>query len=570
VNEYGGGAMTAADGTVCFSNYTDQRVWRLKPGQVPQPLTPEGKLRFADFVLDPHRNRLVSVCEDHTAGDAEPPNRIVAIDLAMGQVTTLVEGADFYSTPRVSADGTQLAWVAWNHPNMPWDDTELYVAPIKVDGTLGDSRLVAGGKDESIFQPAWSPDGTLYFVSDRSNWWNLYAERDGHVVPVLPMEAEFGTPQWVFGSDAYGFLADGRIVARFTRGGRWQFAVIDPATGQHKVLNLPYTAIGPLAVGKNRVYTFAASPTEAESLVEIDPTTGKTTVIRKSTPLAADPGYTSIPEAIEFPTASGKTAHAFYYPPANRDFRGAEGELPPLVVMIHGGPTSSTSATFRVPIQYWTSRGFAVCDINYGGSTGYGREYRNRLRDNWGVVDVADATNAALYLADQGKADRTKLLIRGGSAGGYTTLAALAFGDTFRCGASLYGVSDLALLAEDTHKFESRYLDRLVAPYPQGKEIYRERSPIHHLDKFTEPVILLQGLEDKIVPPNQAELILASLTARGIPVAYVPFEGEQHGFRRAQNIIRAQEAELYFYAKILGFPLAEPIEPVEIVNLPEK
>jgi dipeptidyl aminopeptidase/acylaminoacyl peptidase len=313
-----------------------------------------------------------------------------------------------------------------------------------------------------------------------------------------------------------------------------------------------------------------SSPTEPESVVEIDPASGAATVLRRSTPITADPAYTSIPQAIEFPTAGGKTSHAIFYPPANRDFRGAEGELPPLVVMIHGGPTSATGASFRLAIQYWTSRGFAVCDVNYGGSTGYGRDYRNRLRDNWGVVDVADATNAALYLADAGHVDRAKLLIRGGSAGGYTTLAALAFGDAFRAGASLYGVSDLSLLAEDTHKFESRYLDRLVGPYPAAKAIYRERSPVHHLEGFTEPVILLQGLEDKVVPPNQAELILASLKERGIPVAYVPFAGEQHGFRRAENIVRAQEAELYFYARILGFPLAEPIEPVEIFNLPTR
>ena len=569
-NEYGGGAFLAAGGTVYFSNYADQRIWRFKPGDEPQPLTPAGKLQFADYLLDAQRNRLISVCEDHSAGDAEPANRIVAVDLATGQVSPLVEGADFYSTPCVSPDGGQLAWLSWNHPNMPWDDTELHVAPIDSDGSLGKSRLVAGGKDESIFQPAWSPDGTLYFVSDRSNWWNLYSERDGKVTPVHAMEAEFGAPQWVFGTSTYGFLADGRIVARYTRKGDWRLAIVDPKTGEFRDFDLPYSSVSNLAVGRERAIAIASSPTESESLVEIDPTSGKVSVLRKSSPIAADPAYNSIPQAIEFPTTGGKTAHAFYYPPTSRDFRGPAGEKPPLLVMIHGGPTSATAGSFRLPIQYWTSRGFAVCDVNYGGSTGYGREYRNRLRDNWGVVDVDDATNAALYLADEGKVDRAKLLIRGGSAGGYTTLAALAFGDAFRAGASLYGVSDLALLAEDTHKFESRYLDRLVGPYPQEQQRYRERSPIHHLDRFTEPVILLQGLEDKIVPPNQAELILESLKERGIPVAYVPFAGEQHGFRRAENIIRAQEAELYFYAKILGFPLADAIEPVEIHNLTAK
>jgi dipeptidyl aminopeptidase/acylaminoacyl peptidase len=570
VNEYGGGALLAADSVVYFTNYTDQRIWRIRPGQAPEPLTSEGKLRFADYVLDAKHGRLVSVCEDHTTTDAEPPNRIAAVDLKSGKVTTLVDGADFYSTPVVSPDGLQLAWLSWNHPNMPWDDTELHVASVNLDGTLGNSRLVAGGKDESIFQPAFAPDGTLYFVADRSNWWNLYTERDGKIAAVLPMDAEFGAPQWVFGTTTYGFLADGRLVARYTQHGKWRLALIEPSTGKFRDVELPYSNVSGLAVGSEQVLAVVSSPTEADSLVEINPNSGKTTLLRKSTPIAADPAYTSIPQAIEFATTNGKTAHAFYYPPTNRDFRGTEGELPPLLIMIHGGPTSATSASYRLPIQYWTSRGFAVCDVNYGGSTGYGREYRNRLRDNWGVVDVDDATNAALYLAKEGKADQAKLLIRGGSAGGYTTLAALTFGDTFRTGASLYGISDLALMAQDTHKFESRYLDSLVGPYPQEEARYRERSPIHHLAGFTEPVILLQGLEDKIVPPNQAELILDSLKSRGIPVAYVPFEGEQHGFRRAENIIRAQEAELYFYAQILGFPLADEIEPVEIFNLPTK
>ncbi|MGE3240954.1 MAG: prolyl oligopeptidase family serine peptidase [Pirellulales bacterium] len=568
-NEYGGGAFLAADGVIYFSNYADQRIWRMRPGEEPKPLTPEKKLRFADYVFDASHQRLIGVCEDHSVRDDEPPNRIVGIDLASGAVTPLVEGADFYSTPVVSPDGTQLAWVEWNHPNMPWDDTSLYTAPIYADGSLGPARHVAGGENESIFQPAWSPGGELYFVSDRSDWWNLYVDRDGRAAKVLAMEAEFGAPQWVFGTRTYGFLDDGRIVARYTQGGNWRLAVIQPEAHELRDMQLPYTVVNALAVSGEQVLATLSSPTEVEAVALVDPTGGSTTVLRRSSPMTADPDYTSLPEAIEFPTTGGMTAHAFYYPPANRDFRGPEGKLPPLIVMIHGGPTSATSGSFRPTTQYWTSRGFAVCDVNYGGSTGYGREYRNRLRDSWGIVDVDDATNAALYLAKQGKVDRDQLLIRGGSAGGYTTLAALAFRDVFRTGASLYGVSDLALLAQDTHKFESRYLDQLVGRYPEEKARYEARSPIHHLEKFTEPVILLQGLEDKVVPPNQAELVLASLKSRGIPVAYVPFAGEQHGFRRAENIIRAQEAELYFYGKILGFEPADAIEPVEIFNLPK-
>jgi dipeptidyl aminopeptidase/acylaminoacyl peptidase len=567
VHEYGGGAMLVAEGIVYFTNYADQRLWRVRPGEAPRPITGEGALRFADFAHDRARNRLIAVCEDHTSG-GEPANRIVAIDLNSGRVTTLVEGADFYSTARLSPDGRRLSWLAWNHPNMPWDDTELYVAEFAEDDSLDSPRLVAGEGDESIFQPAWAPDGTLYFVSDRTDWWNLYAEREGKITAVLPMEAEFGVPQWVFGMSTYGFEPDGRIAARFTQGGTWHFVRLDPKDGRHEIVRLPFTSIGNLNVGTGRVYTTLASPTQPEMLAEVELASGKMTPIRASVPRVPDPAYTSAPESIEFPTDGDLTAHAFYYPPTNRDFVGPPGEAPPLLVMIHGGPTSATSAQYRLSTQYWTSRGIGVCDVNYGGSTGYGRAYRNRLREGWGVVDVADAANAAKYLAKMGKADSKKLMIRGGSAGGYTTLACLTFREEFCCGASHFGISDLALMAADTHKFEARYLDRLVGLLPQDEAVYRARSPIHHLDRFERPVILLQGLEDKIVPPNQAEMILASLKAKGVPVAYVPFAGEQHGFRKAENIVRTQEAELYFYSRMLGFDLPERIEPVEIFNLP--
>ncbi len=570
VHEYGGGALLASEGVVYFSNYADQRIWRLNPGESPHPVTAESKQRFADFVHDAPRNRLIAVCEDHTTSNDEPANRIVAVSLANGNVTMLVDGDDFYSNPRISPNGRQLCWLSWNHPNMPWHGSELFVAPIAADGSLGKPRKVAGGIDESIFQPSWSPDGTLYFVSDRTNWWNLYAERSGQVVPVLAMDAEFGVPQWVFGMTTYGFRADGAIVVRCTHGGKWSVLEIDPNSGAQRTVELPYSNVSSIDVAGNAAYVIAGSPTEMESLFQIDLSTGETQVIRRSSPIKPDRAYTSVPEAIEFPTDGGTTAHAFYYLPKNADFRGPAGEAPPLLVLIHGGPTSATAAQFRLSTQYWTSRGFAVCDVNYGGSTGYGRDYRNRLRDAWGVVDVNDAINAALFLANQGKADPTKLVIRGGSAGGYTTLACLAFSDVFRCGASHFGISDLALMVHDTHKFESRYLDRLVGLLPQDEARYRERSPIFHLDGFDQPVILLQGLEDKIVPPNQAELILESLKKRGVPVAYVPFPGEQHGFRKSENIIRAHEAELYFYSRILGFTPSEKIEPVEIFNLPAR
>jgi dipeptidyl aminopeptidase/acylaminoacyl peptidase len=570
VHEYGGGALLAAGDKLYFTNYADQRIWQIKPGEGPLPVTAESEQRFADYALDASRGRLIAVCEDHSQNTDEAANRIVAVDLAGGTVTTLVEGADFYSNPRLSPDGRQLSWLAWNHPNMPWDGSEVFVAPIVEDGMVGDARKVAGGEDESIFQPSWSADGTLYFVSDRTDWWNLYAERNGQVEPVLAMDAEFGVPQWVFGMTTYGFAGDGSIVARCTRGGEWSIVRIDPHGGTYKRFDLPYTNVSSMDVADDAAFVVAGSPTQVESLVRIDLATGESKVIRRGSPIEPDPNYTSLPEAIEFPTAGNKTAHAFYCPPKNADFAGPGGEAPPLLVLIHGGPTSATAAQFRLTTQYWTSRGFGVCDVNYGGSTGYGRGYRNRLRDAWGIVDVKDAENAAHFLAEQGKADRTKLLIRGGSAGGYTTLACLAFSDVFRCGASHYGVSDLSLLVRDTHKFESRYLDRLVGLYPRDEARYRERSPIFHLDGFDRPVILLQGLEDKVVPPNQAEIILEALRKKGVPVAYVPFPGEQHGFRKAENIIRAHQAELYFYSRILGFVSADEIEPVEILNLPSR
>ncbi len=567
VHEYGGGALLASAGNVYFSNFDDQQIWCVAPGEKPKTVTAEGTLRFADAVHDPSRDRIISVCEDHSREDAEPTNRIVAVDLNNGDVATLVEGADFYSTPRIRSDAQQLAWLSWNHPNMPWDGTELFVAPIGEDGLLGTQRKVSGGHDESIFHPSWAPDGTLYFVSDRTNWWNLYCEHEGQITAVFPREAEFGVPQWVFGMTTYGFLSDGSLLASYTRNGKWWVVRIEPRSRKHQILELPYSNVSSIHVGERRAFAVLSSPTEFDSLIEIDPTNRSCHVIRRSSPIQPDPNYTSVPEAFEFPTDDDRTAHAFYYPPANIDYCGPSDEAPPLLVIVHGGPTGATIAQCRLSVQYWTSRGFAVCDVNYGGSTGYGREYRNRLRHSWGIVDVADVTNAAVYLAKQGKVDQRRLIIRGGSAGGYTTLACLAFRDVFCCGASYYGVSDLALLARDTHKFESGYLDRLVGQYPQQAERYRERSPIDHLDGFDRPVILLQGLEDKIVPPNQAELILESLTRKGIPVAYVAFPEEQHGFRKADTIIRAHEAELYFYSRVLGFSLPDQIEPIEIRNL---
>ncbi len=567
VHEYGGAPFAVADGTVYFSNFSDQRLYRQDPGAEPRPLTPEVDLRYADAVIDALHSRLVCVREDHT-GQGEAVNVLVSVDPnSGGPGTVLVSGNDFYSSPRVSPDGSRLAWLTWNHPNMPWDGTELWVAEVAADGSLHAFQQVAGSVDESVFQPQWSPDGTLYFVSDRTGWWNLYRWGEGRIEALCQMEAEFGLPQWVFGMSTYGFVSDERIICVYSQSGQRYLASLDTQALSLEVIDTPHTMVAGLQTAPGRVVFLGASPEEQTSIIELDVGSGRTTVVRRSSDIAVDSGYISVPEAIEFPTEGGLTAHAFFYSPTNRDFVAPPGERPPLLVRSHGGPTGETLSVLDWTTQYWTSRGFAVVDVNYGGSTGYGRAYRQRLNGQWGIVDVDDCVHAARYLAAQGWVDPERMAIRGGSAGGYTTLAALAFRDAFQAGASYYGVSDLEALARETHKFESRYLDRLIGPYPELRDLYHERSPIHFTAGISCPMIFFQGLEDKVVPPNQAERMVEAVRAKGLPVAYLAFEGEQHGFRRAENIKRAMDAELYFYARIFGFELADPVEPVLIQNL---
>ncbi len=576
VHEYGGGAYAVRRGMVFFTNFPDQRVYRQVAGEQPIPVTPEGDLRHADFEVDARRSRLVCVQENHS-GDGEAVNSVVAIplfegaDVAVVEPEPLVGGSDFFSSPRLSPDGSRMCWLSWDHPNMPWDGTELWVGELDGAGRVGDRRLVAGGVGESITQPEWSPDGRLYFVSDRSGWWNLYRWSGGPETEcILAMEAEFARPQWVFGANCYGFVCPESAICAVNRGGVWGLLEVDLETGDWWNVDTPgYSAMGrsDLRVTSPYVVFEAGGPAKPNTLLRLDLEMRSVEEFRASNPAGVDPGYLSTPETLEFPTEGGLTAHAFFYPPANRDFQGPEGENPPLLLKSHGGPTGAASNALDLGIQFWTSRGFAVVDVNYGGSTGYGREYRQRLEDTWGIVDVDDCVNAALHLARQGLVDESKLAIDGGSAGGYTTLAALTFRDVFSAGASYYGVSDLETLARDTHKFESRYLDTLVGPYPAEAEVYRERSPINFTERLSRPIILLQGMEDRIVPPDQAETMFEAVRAKGIPTAYIPFEGEQHGFRQAANIKRALEAELYFYSRLFGFEPADEIDPVEIENL---
>jgi dipeptidyl aminopeptidase/acylaminoacyl peptidase len=570
VHEYGGGDFAVHDGTVYFSNFADQRLYRQRPGEEPLALTAENGHRYADMVVDAPRNRIVAVREDHTAAGGEPANELVGLGLEHGEERVLASGNDFYSSPRLSPDGRRLAWLTWNHPNMPWDGTQLWICELDGEGYPEGAERVAGGPEESIFQPEWSPDGTLHFVSDRTGWWNLYRFREGRVEPLLEMEAEFGLPQWVLGMSTYAFLSPARIVCSYKERGSSRLALLDTETGELKGIETPYSDIAFVRAGEEtlpHVVFCGASPTEPASVVSLDPATGEHEVLRRSDENEIHPGYLSVPEPVEFPTEDSLTAHAFFYPPQNKDYRAPEGELPPLLVMSHGGPTAATSPALDLEIQYWSSRGIAVLDVNYGGSTGYGREYRQRLDGMWGVVDVDDCANGALHLAEKGLVDGDRLMITGGSAGGYTTLCALAFRDAFAAGASHFGVSDVGALARETHKFESRYLDRLIGPYPERADLYRERSPINSTDQLSCPVIFFQGLEDEVVPPNQAETMFEALKEKILPVAYVPFEGEQHGFRRAENIRRALDGELYFYSRVFGFDLADPVEPLPIENL---
>lgn len=572
VHEYGGGSYIVSEGIIFFSNFYDQRVYQMKPGQEPRPITPAEDLRYADFILDSSKGRLICVREDHTVGDREAVNTIVSLNInpanpAHNPGEILVSGNDFYAFPRLSPDGRTLAWTTWNHPNMPWDGTELWVAEISSNGSLAKPQRVAGGPEESIFQPSWSPDGVLYYVSDRTGWWNLHCWQDGHQEILVEMQAEFGVPQWLFGSSTYGFVSTERLVVAYVQRGNSHLATIDLKSKALTDIPCPYTDIWGVRVAGNRVLFTGGSPLESTSIIFLDLKSRAFQILRRSSQLSVDPGYLSIPQEIEFPTEGGLSAFGFFYAPKNREFKSPPGELPPLLVMSHGGPTGSTSSLLDLGIQYWTSRGIAVLDVNYGGSTGYGRAYRKRLEGQWGVVDVDDCVNGARYLVQHGLVDGERLAITGGSAGGYTTLCALTFRDVFKAGASHFGIGDLVTFVQDTHKFESRYLDRLVGPYPEQEALYKARSSIYHTDQLSCPMILFQGLEDKIVPPNQSESMYAAVKAKGLPVAYLAFEGEQHGFRRAENIKRALDGELYFYSRIFGFDMTDPIEPVEIDNL---
>lgn len=568
VHEYGGRAYLKHDGVLYFSQLADQRLYRAAPGQPPRPITPPAALRYADLCPDARRGLLWAVREDHRSA-GEPRNTLVALradaDAAGGRV--VAEGGDFYAAPRLSPDGTQLAWLAWNHPDMPWDGCELWLAAVDGDGRLQGAHCIAGSRDEAVQQPLWSPDGQLHFISDRSGWWNLYRWGEGGAEALCPMHAEFGQPMWNLGLASCAFASARQLVCTLTRNARSTLALLDTSSRQLRELDTPCSSFGHVAAHAGRVAFSGASPLQPLSVYLLELDSGHVEVVRRGSSLDVDTDCTSVAQAIEFPTAGGRSAHAFYYAPHNPGFAAPAGEKPPLLVMGHGGPTSMAVDAYRAAVQFWTSRGIAVLDVNYGGSSGFGRAYRQRLDGAWGVADVQDCIQGALFLVQRGDVDARRLIIRGSSAGGYTTLCALAFHEVFACGTSLYGIGDLQTLAQDTHKFEAHYLDRLVGPWPAARDTYLARSPLHHLQRLNCPLLLLQGADDPVVPPQQSRRMHAALKAKGVPVAYLEFEGEQHGFRDAKHMVRALRAEAGFYARVLGFTLADAAETIAIDNL---
>jgi dipeptidyl aminopeptidase/acylaminoacyl peptidase len=567
VHEYGGGHFAVGGGTVWFTNFADQRLYRQDRDGAPQPITPAGDVRHADMVVDDRRGRLGAVREDHSTGAGEAVNSIVSLDWnGEGDAITIAAGNDFYSSPKLSPDGGRIAWTTWNHPNMPWDGTELWVGELDRGGHVTSSRKVAGGESESILQPEWSPSGELYFISDRSDWWNLYRAWGDGDEPVCSRAAEFGGPQWYFGMRFYAFAGPDEIACLYSEHGGTRLGRIDLNAGTMQPVDLIYSGLNCLQTNGRKAALFAASSALAERVLTVDLGTGAQEVVRVSNPMHVDPDYLSLPKSVEFAIDGGLTAHALYYPPKNQVYEGLPEEKPPLVVHCHGGPTGSAGPAYPFEYQYWTSRGFAVVDVDYGGSAGYGRAYRTRLNGNWGVVDVDDCINAARFLVDQGLADGNRVWITGGSAGGYTALLSLTKRDFYNAGASHFGIGDLELFVKETHKFESHYMETLLGPYPARADVYRDRSAVHFADNLKCPVILFQGLEDKIVPPSQAEEFVAVCKKKGLPYAYIAFEGEQHGFRQEKNIRRSIEGELYFVSRIFGFEIADSVEPVQIEN----
>ncbi len=562
VHEYGGGSYCVDGDDLYFVLADDQRVYHArldKDNFEPHALTPDSdaKLRFADLELDKHGKQLIAVCEDHRKTDEEAISSLVSIPLnGCGQLLTIAEGDDFYSSPAISPNKQYCCWLSWNHPHMPWDANLLWLCPRSPDGKFYQSNAkVVTGTGESIFQPRFSPDGDLFFVTDRDNWWNIYRietaqfDKDkAEAQQVTQLEAEFATPQWTFNMSTYDFLTADTLLATYTQNGVWYLCKVQLDTGHQEAIEGKRPAIHGINC-ENNMAVYIASDYDKRSAVNLFDDANISSLTANNTPVHQN--ELSHPVAFTFQTGDQglNTAHGFYYPPANAKYTATQNK-PPMITICHGGPTGATEASLNFKIQYWTNRGFAVLDVNYRGSTGFGRSYRHSLHGQWGIYDVDDVCAAADCAVNQGWADPEKLIIKGSSAGGYTVLAALAFRNTFKAGVSLYGIGDLETLVTDTHKFEARYLDKLVGNYPQQKAIYEQRSPIHYIDDISCPLLVFQGLEDKVVPPNQAETMVDAVRAKGLEVRYITFPDEGHGFRNAHNIETMLNEELRFYQDI--------------------
>jgi dipeptidyl aminopeptidase/acylaminoacyl peptidase len=571
VHEYGGAAYAVRDGSVYFANWGDQRLYRATSGGAADAITDAPVIergdRYADLTVSNDANWILCVRERHHE-DREADNELAIVPTdGSGDVQVLASGHDFYSSLRQNSAGGRVCWLSWDHPNMPWDGCELWVADFdSSSGSVSNEQLVTGGADVSIVQPEWSPDGTLVFITDESGWWNLSKWSDGKTQPILTEAKDHSGPAWAFGFSTYSFLEDGAILLKDSKDGRGQFRMVGINGREIAETAVDDSSIAELrVVGSDAIYV-GASPTSAAKVVRTNIGNGSSTTLKTSSDIELDDAYLSTPEAITFPSTDDGEAHAFYYPPTNPDFESDGAETPPLLVISHGGPTSATSSSLSLPVQFWTSRGFAVVDVNYRGSTGHGRAFRDALKGKWGVYDTDDCIAAADYLVSKQLADTNRLAIKGGSAGGYTTINALTFHDRFAVGATYYGIADLSVFVDDTHKYESRYLDSLIGPYPEAKQLYYDRSAINFTDQLSCPMIILQGLEDKIVPPSQADIMAGALREKGIPFSLMMFEGEQHGFRQSKNIKASLEGELYFYGRVMGFVPAGDLAGVEIEN----
>lgn len=570
VHEYGGGAYTVHRNTAYFSNFSDHRLYRQEPGEQPRPITPEppapGALRYADPVVTPDGQQLICVRERHRPNGEVINDVVILPSDGSDSPHTVLSGRDFFASPRLDPEGRTLAWLAWDHPLLPWVGSELWVGELGADGQVHRARCVAGGAAESVTDPQWSPSGVLHFVSDRTGWWNLYGLHDHQVRPLCPMAADFAYPQWLFGFTRYAFLSRGRIACVYSEDGFDHLAILRRSKRLDPV-ELGLTSFFPPHVvsdGEECLLFVAGGPSMGRSILRWELGALCPEVLRNGLPPGLDPSWFSTPLSIPFPTGDGGQAHMLFYRPHHPHLRPARDEKPPLIVIAHGGPTAAAASHVDLETQFFTSRGLAVALVNYGGSAGFGRAYRDRLKGQWGIVDVEDCIFAACYLAAQGEVDGRRMAVRGGSAGGYTALRALACSNAFSAGISYYGVADLIAFDAETHKFESHYNEWLIGPRPVAEPTYRGRSPVALAGRIQAPILLLQGLDDRIVPPSQAERMVEALRRARVPYAYLTFEGEGHGFRQEETLRRCLEAELYFLGRVFGFQPADAVDDIGI------